>query len=40
MKLTKIIAFFILVVVVKGNWWAIATEPVILGLGAIMAALN
>ena len=26
--------------VAKGNWWAAAVQPAILGFGAIMAALN
>ena len=40
MKLSSIFALLILIVVVKGNWWAAAAQPAILGFSAIMAALN
>ena len=40
MKSTFIFVLFTLVVIVKGAWWAAAVQPVILGLGAILAAFD
>ena len=41
MKLIEILSFFTLIVTtVKGAWWAAATQPVILTLGAVLGALN
>ena len=40
MKLTIIFALFTFIVMVKGAWWAAAAQPVILGLGAVLGALN
>ena len=40
MKLTIIFALFTLTVMVKGAWWTAAAQPVILGLGAVLGALN
>ena len=38
MKIKVLIALFSLIVLVKGNWWAAAVNPVILGFGAAFAA--
>ena len=35
-----IVGVFILSVSVEGAWWAAATQPIILSLGAAFAALN
>ena len=41
MKLSSIVALTItLSVVVEGTWWAAAVQPVILGLGAVLAAID
>ena len=40
MKLKVILALFTLSVVVKGTWWAAAAQPVILSLGAMLAAVD
>ena len=41
MKINCIIfAVFTLGVMVKGTWWAAAVQPVILSLGAILAAVD
>ena len=40
MKLLTLIALFTLIVMVKGAWWAAATQPVLLGLGAVLGVLN
>ena len=40
MKLRYIIAIFTLSVMVKGAWWAAAIQPVILGFGAILTAID
>ena len=40
MQLNTIIALLALVEIVKGAWLAAVTQPVLLGLGAIMGALN
>ena len=40
MKLTVIFVLFTLSVKVKGAWWAAAAQPVILGLGAILSAMD
>ena len=40
MKLNNIFVLFALIVMAKGAWWAAATQPVILGLGALLGALN
>ena len=40
MKLYSIVVFFTLINIVKGAWWAAAVQPVILGFGAILTALN
>ena len=40
MKLSGIFAVLSLSVMVKGAFWAAAVQPVILGLGAIFAALD
>ena len=40
MKLSSIFALFTLSVIVKGAWWSAAVQPVILGFGAILTALN
>ena len=40
MKFIIILAIFSLIVMVKGAWWAAAAQPVILGLGAVLGALN
>ena len=40
MKLTFIFTLFTLAVIVKGAWWAAAVQPVILGLGAVLASFD
>ena len=40
MKLLIIFTLFALSVIVKGAWWAIAVQPVILSIGAVFAALD
>ena len=40
MKLTFIITLYSLIVIVKGAFWAAAVQPIILSLGAILAALD
>ena len=40
MKLESIFVITTLIVIVKGAWWATAVQPVILGFGAILTALN
>ena len=40
MKFRVIFALFILIVFVKGTWWAAAVHPVILSLGAILATVD
>ena len=39
MKSKGIFPFFFLIAIVKGSWWAAAAQPVILSLGAILAAV-
>ena len=40
MKVAIILALIQLSVIVKATWWAAAAQPVILGFGAILTALN
>ena len=40
MKLVSFLALLALIVMVKGTWWAAAVQPVILSLGAVLAAIN
>ena len=40
MKLSNILVLFSLIVIVKGAWWAAAAQPVLLGFGAVLTALN
>ena len=40
MKTFCILALFTLSVMVKGAWWAAATQPIILSFGALLTALN
>ena len=40
MKLKGILALFSLCVIVKGTWLAAIVQPVILGFGAVLTALN
>ena len=40
MKLSCIIVVFVLCAYVEGAWWAAATQPIILALGAGFAAFN
>ena len=40
MKLESIFVIFTMIVIVKGAWWAATIQPVILGFGAILTALN
>ena len=40
MKLFDIFAVSILIVIVKGTWWAAAVNPVILSLGTVLASLD
>ena len=40
MKLRDIFVLFTLSVIVKGAWWAAAVQPVILGFGAILSAID
>ena len=40
MKLLDILVLLTLSVVVKGTWWATAVQPVILSMGAILAAID
>ena len=40
MKITVIFAFVTLSVIVKGAFWAAAVQPVILSLGAVLAAID
>ena len=40
MKLREVFALFTLSMVVKGSLWAVAVQPVILSLGAMMAAVD
>ena len=40
MKLSIIFALIAFVELVKGTWWAIAVQPVILSIGAIISALR
>ena len=40
MKLRGIFALFAICVIVKGAWWAAATQPVIMSLGAVLTATN
>ena len=40
MKLSSIFIIFSLIVIVKSAWWAAAVQPVILGFGAVLTALN
>ena len=35
-----IIVVFTLIMAVKGTWWASAAQPIILSLGAILAAVD
>ena len=40
MKLNTIFALLMLIAMAKGTWLAAAAQPVILGLGALLGALN
>ena len=40
MKLRVILALLTLIAIVKGTWWAAAVQPMILSLGAILAAVD
>ena len=40
MKLSDLFVLFTLSVMVKGAWWAVAVQPVILGFGAILSAID
>ena len=40
MKLRELFALFTLSAVVKGSLWAAAVQPIILSLGAMMAAID
>ena len=40
MKLKDIFALFTLCVIVKGAWFSAAVQPVILGFGAVLSAIN
>ena len=40
MKLRGLLALFSLIVIVKGNLFATAVKPIILGFGAILAAVD
>ena len=40
MKLSSIFVLITIIATVKGAWWAAAVQPVILGFGAILTALN
>ena len=40
MKLTFIFTLFTLAEIVKSAWWAAAVQPVILGLGAVLASFD
>ena len=40
MKTTLVIALIYLTVMVNGAWWATAAQPIIIGMGAIIAALD
>ena len=40
MKLSCIIALFALIVTVKSAWWVGLTKPIVLGFGAVFAALD
>ena len=40
MKILGIITLFALCVTVKGAWWALAAQPVILAFGAAMVSMN
>ena len=40
MKVTILLALIQLSVLVKATWWAAAAQPVLLGFGAILTALN
>ena len=40
MKVTIVLALIQLGVLVEATWWAAAAQPVLLGFGAILTALN
>ena len=40
MKLRGILALFTLSVITKGAWWDATVQPIILSLGAMMAAVD
>ena len=40
MKLSDIFVLITLSVMVEGAWWAAAVQPVILGLGAVLASFD
>ena len=40
MKLLGILSLFTLISMVRGAWWAAAVQPVILGLGAALSAID
>ena len=40
MKLRDLFAIFTLSVMVKGTLWAAAVQPIILGFGAVLTAIN
>ena len=40
MKFTSILALFALSEIVNGAFWVAAIQPVLLGLGAVLTALN
>ena len=40
MKLSSIFVLLTLIVIVKSAWWAAAVQPVILGFGTVLTALN
>ena len=40
MNLSDIFALLTLIVIVKSTWWAVAVQPVILSLGAVLSAID
>ena len=40
MKPTILIALIYLTVIVNGVWWAAAAQPIIIGMGALFAAID
>ena len=40
MKLQSIFVISTLILIVRGAWWAAAVQPLVLGFGAILTALN